>query len=182
LCYIVITVNPKIIWQFYIPDDLDTELLTNVGYVSCAQLYRDFYSLTGHSVKEYVCKRRLSNALALIKTSDRGLTDVALQCGYSSHQALCRAVKQTLGMTPSEYKTGDTYYFFPPWNGEPLQSVIVSGETILRALRVLFYHSSFTNIENIAVDTFLQVFPNYRGRIFGRNGEQAGTSCAMSFT
>lgn len=156
------------------PDDLGTESLTNVGYISCAQLYRDFYSLTGHSVKEYVRKRRLSNALALIKTSDMGLTDIALKCGYSSHQSFCRAVKQTLGITPSEYKTGDTYYFFPPWNGEPPESVIVSGETIPRALRVLFFHSSLTNIENIAVDTFLQAFPDYGGRIFGRNGEQSG--------
>ena len=156
------------------PDDLDTELLKNVGYVSCAQLYRDFYSITGHTVKEYVRKRRLSNALALIKTSDMGLADIAFQCGYSSHQALCRAVKQTLGITPSEYEKNDTYYFFPPWSGEPLQSVIVAADSIPRALRVLFYHSSLTNIENIAINTFLQAYPDYSGRIFGKNGEQMG--------
>ena len=39
--------------------DLGTELLSNVGYASHAKLYRDFYNLTGHSVKEYVRKRRL---------------------------------------------------------------------------------------------------------------------------
>jgi len=156
------------------PDDLDAELLTNIGYVSCAQLYRDFYSLTGHSVKEYIRRRRLSNALALIKTSDMGLTEIAFQCGYSSHQAMCRSVRRTIGLTPSEYKAGDTYYFFPPWSGEPLQSVTVSGETIPRAMRVLFYHTSLTDIENIAVGTFLRAFPDYGGRIFGRNGEQAG--------
>jgi len=155
-------------------DGLDTGLLRNVGYVSCARLYRDFYSITGHTVKEYVRKRRLSNALALIKTSDMGLTDIAFQCGYSSHQALCRAIRQTLGITPSEYKKNDIYYFFPPWSGEPLQSVVVSGETIPRAQRVLFYHSNLTNIENTAVGTFLQAFPDYNGRIFGRNGEQVG--------
>jgi len=157
-----------------IADNLDTGLLKNVGYISCAQLYRNFYSLTGHSVKEYVRKRRLSNALALIKTSDMGLAGVAFQCGYSSHQSLCQAVKQTLGLTPSEYKHSDVYYFFPPWSGEPLQPVVVAGDTVPRALRVLFYHSSITNIENIAVDTFLRVFPDYGGRIFGRNGEQTG--------
>jgi AraC-like DNA-binding protein len=157
-----------------LPSDLDAVLLSDVGHVSYAQLYREFYSLTGHSVKEYVRKRRLSNALALIKTSDFGLSDIAFQCGYSSHQALCRAVRHTLGTTPVEYKNGGMYYFFPPFNGEPLHSVIVSGETIPRALRVLFYHSSLMNIENMAVDTFLKLFPDYSGRIFGRNGEQAG--------
>lgn len=153
-------------------NDLDAELLTNIGYVSCAQLYRDFYSLTGHSVKEYIRKRRLSNALALIKTSDMGLTEIALQCGYSSHQALCRAVKHALSITPSEYKYGDTYYFYPPWDGEPLQSVTVSSDTIPKALRVLFYHTRLKDIENIAVNAFLHAFPGYCGRIFGRNGEQ----------
>ncbi|MCL2285953.1 MAG: AraC family transcriptional regulator [Firmicutes bacterium] len=155
-------------------NDLEAELLSSIGYVSRRKLYYDFYSISGHSVKEYVRKRRLSNALALIKTSDMGLTDIAFKCGYSSHQALCRVVKQMLNLTPSEYKSSDTYYFFPPFNNEPLQSVTVSSETIPSSLRVLFYHSSLTDIENIAVSTFLRVFPNYEWRIFGRNGTQKG--------
>lgn len=158
-------------------DDLDVRLLSNVGYVSYAQLYRDFYSLTGHSVKEYVRKRRLSNALALIKTSDLSLTNIALQCGYSSHQALCRAVRQSLGLTPSGYRNSDTYYFFPPFNGKhfcgrPSQSVLISSENIPETARILFYHSDIEDIENIAVSTFLKVFPQYNGQIFGRNGEE----------
>lgn len=156
------------------PDELDAALLTNIGYVSCDKLYRDFYSITGHSVKEYIRKRRLSNALALIKTSNMGLTDIAYQCGYSSHQAMCRTIKQMLGLTPSEYKSGDIYYFFPPYNGEPLHPVIVLADEIPFTLCVVFYHSGMKNIENNAVDTFLWIFPDYNGRIFGRNGKQSG--------
>ncbi|MDR0287585.1 MAG: AraC family transcriptional regulator [Clostridiales bacterium] len=157
-----------------LPFELDAGLLSRIGYVSLPKLYRDFYNLTGHSVKEYIRKRRLSNALALIKTSDMELTDIAFQCGYSSHQALCRAVRQTLDLTPSEYKIGDIYYFFPPFNGKPLQSVTVSNDIIPQAIRILYYNSKLTNIENVAVKTFLQVFPNYNERIFGRNGKQDG--------
>lgn len=154
---------------------MDTELLTAIGAISCAQLYRDFYSLTGHSVKEYIRKRRLSNALALIKTSDVGFTDIALQCGYSSHQALCRTVRETLGLTLSAYKSGETHYFFPPWRGKPPHSVRVSSETIPRTRRVLYYHSSASNIEHLAVGALLRALPDFHGRIFGRNGEQAGS-------
>ena len=64
------------------PDDIDTVLLRNIGYVSHTQLYREFYNLAGHSVKEYIRKRRLSNALALVKTSDFTFADIAYQCGY----------------------------------------------------------------------------------------------------
>lgn len=153
---------------------LDTDLLSNVGFVSHTQMYRDFYSLTGHSVMEYIRKRRLSNALALIKTSDFPLADIAYQCGYSSQQALCRAVRQTLGLTPLEYKNGCIYYFFPPFNGALVQPVTVAGEIIPPVLCVLFYHSSPKNIENIATDALLKAFPDYSGRIFGRNGKQEG--------
>lgn len=155
-----------------ISSELDTIHLSNIGYVSPPKLYRLFYNLTGHSVKEYIRKRRLSNALALIKLSDIDFTDIALQCGYSSHQALCRAVKQTLNLTPSEYKSNDTYYYFPPYDSKSLQSVMVSKDNILYKLCVLYYSPKLINIENTAVNTFLHVIPNYNGRIFGRNGKQ----------
>lgn len=158
-----------------LPDDLDTERLARVGYVSPPKLYRDFYNLTGHSVKEYIRKRRLSNALALIKTSDMELTDIAYQCGYASYLTLWRAMKQMLGLAPSEYKTGNTYYFFPPFSGEPVQSVTVSNDVIPPTLRVLYYSSQLSNIEKMAVDTFLRAVPAYAGRIFGRNGKQRGS-------
>ena len=155
-----------------LPYEMDAGLLSSVGYVSLPKLYRDFYNLTGHSVKEYIRKRRLSNALAFIKTSDMELTDIAFQCGYSSYLTLWRAIKQTLSLAPSEYKDGTTYYFFPPFTGEPLQSVMVSNDMIPQTLRVLYYDSKLTDIENTAVKTLLQAFPNYNGRIFGRNGKQ----------
>lgn len=166
----------RLIWYIEknLPGDLDTWLLSNVSYTSHTQLYRDFYSLTGHSVKEYIRKRRLSNALTLIKTSDFPLPDIAYQCGYSSQQAMCRAVKQTLGLTPLEYKNGDVYYFFPPFDGEPIHSVTVSAKIIPQTLCVMFYHTSMKDIENMAVETFLGAVPEYSGRIFGRNGKQDG--------
>lgn len=154
--------------------DLDTVLLSKIGYVSRNKLYYDFYSQSGHSVKEYIRKRRLSNALALIKASTFSLTDIAHQCGYSSHQALCKAVRQTLGLTPSEYRQGSTYYFFPPFHGEPLRPVTVSNEIFPLTLRVLFFYPRLKNIENMAVSTFLSAFPNYSGRIFGRNAKHEG--------
>ncbi len=157
--------------------DLNTEFLSSVGSISHAQLYRDFYSLTGHSVKEYVRKRRLSNALALIKASDLkdlSLADIAYQCGYSSQQAFCRVVKNTLNITPLTYKNNEIYYFFPPFtfNGESLQSVTVANETIPKTRCIKFYHSNLKDIEDKAIGNILKLIPNYTGRILGRNGAQ----------
>lgn len=157
-----------------ISDELETTLLSRIGYVARDKLYKDFYSVCGHTVKEYIRKRRLSNALALIKTSDIGFTDIALECGYSSHQALCRSIKQNIGLTPSEYKNGNVYYFFPPFNGLPLYDVTVLKTTIPSTLRILFYSKKLSDIENTAINAFLKAIPDYSGRIFGRNGNQRG--------
>ncbi len=83
-------------------------------------------------------------------------------------------MKQALNMTPLTYKGCDAYYFFPPFNGESLQSVTVSNETIPRTLCIRFNHSSLKNIETKAISIFLHTVPDYTGRIFGRNADQDG--------
>jgi AraC family transcriptional regulator len=155
--------------------DIDTECLLKVGYLSHTQLYREFYSTTGHSVKEYIRKRRLSNALARVKTSNIPLCDIAYQCGYSSQQALCRAVKNAIGQTPLEYKSSETYYFFPPFTGKALQNIKVVTEQIPDTRCIRFYHSSLKGIEDKAISHFLSIIPDYKGRIFGRNAKRVGT-------
>lgn len=157
-----------------ISDELDTVLLSNISYVARDKLYKDFYSVCGHTVKEYIRKRRLSNALSLTKTSTMGFADIAFQCGYSSQQALCRAVKQNLGVTLSEYKDGNIYYFFPPFKGKMLQTIIVQNDVIPPTLRIVFYSEKLKDIESKAISLFFKAIPNYSGRIFGRNGRQKG--------
>lgn len=162
-----------------LPNDIDTKVLGELGYVSHTQLYRDFYGTTGYPVKEYVRRRRLSNALALIKTSEFSLADIAYQCGFSSQQSMCRAVKSALGMTPLEYRNSDVYFFFPPFDAQTTHSITVTTETIPDTLCVKFYQPSLRNIENNAVNALISAVPEYADRlgmrIFGRNGKQEGT-------
>jgi len=154
--------------------EVDTNILARLGFVSRDKLYADFYSTNGHSVKEYIRKRRLSNAMALIKTSEMPFEDIAYKCGYSSYLALWRAVKKTLGITPSEYKNSDVYYFFPPSGGELSHAVTVASDTMPNLLCLKFYTRNALEIENRAVTIFLKAFPDYNGRIFGRNGQAKG--------
>ena len=156
--------------------ELEGEFISSIGYVSRRKLYNDFYSINGHSVREYIRKRRLSNALALIKTSNLSIESIALQCGYSSHQALCRTIKQTIGITPSEYKNSDTFYFFPPCSDNPSQQIVVASETIPQTLCLHFYHSQIAGIESLAINKFMCLNPNYKGRIWGRNGKEKGNN------
>jgi len=162
-----------------ISERLSVERLAEAGPLSRSQLYRDFYSHTGHTVSEYIRRRKLSNALALIKTSRLPLIDIACQCGFSSQQALNRAVRQAVGMTPLAYKNSEAWYFFPPCTagsseGQALFPVSVKPERIPPTQCLRYYDSRLKGIEDRALDWLLASRPNYQGRVFGRNGKQKG--------
>ncbi len=148
--------------------------LSDECYVSSRQLYRDFYSLTGHSVNEYVRKRRLSKALSLLKYSEMNITDIALLCGYSSGQAFSRSLAKSLGMTPTQYRNSRDIFYFPFFDGNFTRKIVVKSETIPSMLCLKYYCSSLSGIENKAINEFISVLPDYNGRLFGKNGCQIG--------
>ena len=159
-------------------DDFSMERLAEAGQLSRTQLYREFYNVTGHTMGEYIRRRRLSNALTLIKMSRLSLMEIASQCGFSSQSALNRAVRQAVGMTPSAYKKSEAYYFFPPYAGRTLFPVSVKPESIPPTLCLRYYDAKYKGIEERATASFLALVPGFRGRLFGRGGKQRGAkSC-----
>ena len=65
---------------------------------------RMFAAHTGFSVTEYVRFRRLKKAMYLLRTTDRDILDIALECGYEAHESFSRAFKKQYGRTPTEYR------------------------------------------------------------------------------
>ena len=158
-----------------ISNDLNVERMADAALLSRSQLYREFYNVTGHSVKEYVRKRRLSAALALIKHTDMPLKKIAQRCGFSGEQALCKCLKDAIGQTPKQYKAGGDELYFPPVEGERAHIVTVTTETILPTLCLRYYDSRLTGIENRALAWLFASRPDFNGRIFGRRGAQKGS-------
>jgi AraC-like DNA-binding protein/DNA gyrase inhibitor GyrI len=156
----------------HIAEDLSVDKLAAAGFVSRSKVYRDFYNITGHPVKEYIRRRRLSISLALVKKSKFSLADIANECGYSSQQAFCRSVRKGVGMTPYEYSKRDCYYFFPPFQGEYLFDISVMRKDFLNLHCLKYYSSKLSDIEKHAVDEIRKLIPEYSGSLFGRNGLQ----------
>ena len=155
-----------------IANDLKLTSLPNVGYISQRQIYRDFYSATGHSLNEYKRKRQLSKALMLIKNSEMSLVEIAYLCGFSSQQALCRAIKERINLTPSEYRNSEVHYFFPQYYTSNSLTIIVAIEQMPSTACFRFYSHNFLHIEDNAVKKLFSQMPQYRGRVFGYNGKQ----------
>lgn len=65
---------------------------------------RKFREISGMHFRDYLRYRSLAFALAEVRDSSRNILDIALDYGFSSHEAFSRSFRDTYGMTPSEYR------------------------------------------------------------------------------
>lgn len=74
-----------------------------LGY-SEFHMTRKFREISGMSFREYLRRRKLAFALKEVRDSRRSFLDIALDYGFSSHEAFTRAFGDTYGVTPSQYR------------------------------------------------------------------------------
>lgn len=78
-------------------------LADNLGY-SEFYISRKFKEISGMQFRDYLRYRRLAFALKEVRDTEKGILDIALNYGFSSHEAFTRAFKEAYGVTPSEYR------------------------------------------------------------------------------
>jgi F-type H+-transporting ATPase subunit beta len=67
--------------------------------------YHQLFSLiTGRTVAAYIRERRLLQAGVRLAQTDTTVTEIALDCGYSSPQVFSRAFKRQFGLAPTNYR------------------------------------------------------------------------------
>lgn len=97
-------------------DEIDRSILTHeeetltlgrlagdMGY-SAYHATRRFREIAGMSLRDYLRRRRLAFALKEVRDSQRTLLDIAVDYGFSSHEAFTRAFKGLYGVTPAAYR------------------------------------------------------------------------------
>ena len=65
---------------------------------------RKFKEISGISFRDYLRLRKLAFALWEVRDGNGSLMDIALDYGFSSHEAFTRAFKAAYGITPSAYR------------------------------------------------------------------------------
>lgn len=75
-------------------------------YVGYSEFYcsAKFHEYVGISFKEYVFRRRLSLAAEALIHTDARIIEIALQYGFSSHEAFTRSFKKVYGYSPNQYR------------------------------------------------------------------------------
>lgn len=88
----------------HLQQTLSLEALARVAGFSPYHFHRLFKKETGETLNEFVTRRRLERAIALMKASRRlSLTQIAIECGFSELSDFSRAFKQRYGISPSRW-------------------------------------------------------------------------------
>lgn len=80
-----------------------SRLARTLGY-SEFYVSRKFREISGMQLRDYLRYRKLAFALRDIRDTKAGILDIAMNYGFSSHEAFTRAFKEAYGVTPSEYR------------------------------------------------------------------------------
>ena len=65
---------------------------------------RKFKAISGMSFRDYLRYRKLAFALKEVRDSEKSMLEIALNYGFSSHEAFTRSFKHTYGVSPSDYR------------------------------------------------------------------------------
>lgn len=84
-------------------EDLSLNAVAEYAGFSTIHFHNCFKSGVGKTLRDYVEEQRIKKAVNILISTDRTLTDVAYECGFSSQSYFSLAFKRRMKMTPREY-------------------------------------------------------------------------------
>src|SRR5580693_8049684 len=89
----------------HLDQDVSLAALAGQAGLSAFHLHRVFSAAAGETPKQFTLRLRLARASAMLLTTGDSVLDIALECGFRSHEAFCRAFRRRFRMTPSVYRS-----------------------------------------------------------------------------
>ena len=87
-------------------EPLDVRAVAAVAHISPAHFSRCFRAVFGESPHRYLQRRRVERSMFLLRESDRTVTDICFDVGFSSVGTFSRTFREIVGQTPSAYREG----------------------------------------------------------------------------
>jgi AraC family transcriptional regulator len=84
--------------------DVSLAALAAAARRSPFEVHRAVRRLTGETTKRYTSRLRLDRAAAELVATRRPILDIALDCGFASHEVFTRAFLRRFGMSPRAYR------------------------------------------------------------------------------
>jgi transcriptional regulator GlxA family with amidase domain len=86
-------------------EPVDIAALARIAYVSEAYFIRSFRAAFGETPHRYLQRRRVERAMFLLRSTDRSVTDICLESGFTSLGTFSRTFRGIVGEPPSTYRS-----------------------------------------------------------------------------
>jgi transcriptional regulator GlxA family with amidase domain len=83
---------------------LDVASLARIALVSEAHFIRSFRATFGETPHRYLQRRRVERSMFLLRETDRSVTEICLDVGFTSLGTFSRTFREIVGEAPSTYR------------------------------------------------------------------------------
>jgi len=87
-------------------EPLDVRAVAAVAHVSEAHFIRSFRAVFGETPHRYLQRRRVERSRFLLRETNRSVTDICLDVGFTSLGTFSRTFREIVGEPPSTYRLG----------------------------------------------------------------------------
>jgi AraC-like DNA-binding protein len=85
---------------------LDVRAVAAVAHISEAHFSRSFRAAFGETPHRYLQRRRVERSMFLLRETDRSVTDICFDVGFTSRGTFSRTFREIVGQPPSDYRVG----------------------------------------------------------------------------
>ena len=85
-------------------EPLDVRAVAAVAHISEAHFSRSFRAVFGETPHRYLQRRRIERAMFLLRATDRTVTDICMDVGFSSLGTFGRTFADIVGESPTTYR------------------------------------------------------------------------------
>ncbi len=90
--------------ETHLHEEIGLEEVASEALLSPYHYHRVFRNEVGMTVVDYIRNRRMSLASTALRSTDAGILDISLACGFESQEAFTRAFRKLYGMPPGRFR------------------------------------------------------------------------------
>lgn len=111
MCYINSIEKALIYIENNLQEDIDLSAIAKEAGYSLYHFHRIFKGIVGDSMKDYVRKRRFTEAAKELVYTNKSIVEIGIKYGYESREGFSRAFEKVYGRNPSEVRRDNLLYF-----------------------------------------------------------------------
>src|SRR5881296_854160 len=85
-------------------EPLNVRAVAAVAHISEAHFIRTFRAVFSETPHRYLQRRRVERSMFLLRETDRSVTDICFDVGYTSLGTFSRTFRAIVGRSPTEYR------------------------------------------------------------------------------